>query len=272
MPILTKSTVSKGSPSSFALDKSLLASLASDAYFQDPSNWSRVVLAYRSSVGGQKEKVIFDATEAAPSSSFLVSDKARDSFEIVSIIIYDFDKGYHEIPRSSLTPAEFDVALGGGGGAGSIYLENISPLNAPSAIGPTLTLGITQTFPTPNESAGISGVSLYLMRQSSSDAVLGVRVRNTSNDIMAYSLNTIAHDSIFENQNGDSGEWHKWDFDPQALALNANTTYKFELYCVSGTVEPSALYLGQNDTISGHGYTNANGSTYLDLNFKIHKS
>jgi hypothetical protein len=120
MPILTKASVSKGSPSLFSVDKSALVPLISDSFFQDVANWSKIVLFYKSAAGGQKSKVIFDATQSSPSANFLISEKARDSFEIKSIIIYDFDKGYYEIPRSSLSPAEFDVSLGAVGGGGGV--------------------------------------------------------------------------------------------------------------------------------------------------------
>jgi hypothetical protein len=115
MPILlNKDSVSKGSPASFTLDRSALVPLVSDSFFQDTSNWSKIILFYKSDTGGQKSKVIFDATQASPAANFLISEKARDIFEINSIIIYDFDKGYYEIPRASLPPAEFDVVIASG--------------------------------------------------------------------------------------------------------------------------------------------------------------
>lgn len=111
MPILTKPSVSKGSPASFTLNKALLAAIPTDPYFQDTANWYRVILKYESSVGGQREKVLFDASQASPVGSFLMSIHARDPFQIKEIVIYDFDGGYYSIPRASLTASEFDVVL-----------------------------------------------------------------------------------------------------------------------------------------------------------------
>lgn len=116
MPILTKATVTKGSPANFTLDKTLLKALPTDAYYQDDTNWKTVVMKFKSATGKQRSEVIFDATQASPVGKFLVSSKALNSFEIKEIIIYDFDKGRYVIPRSALTSSEFDLSLGAAGG------------------------------------------------------------------------------------------------------------------------------------------------------------
>ena len=120
MPILTKpSTVTKGTPTLFTLDKAALAavtSVAADAYFSDSANWKSVSLVYSSSVGKQYEIVKFDATKSSPTYKFLVSEQSRDIFLIKEIIIKDFDNGTFKVLRlelttAELTTAEFDVDM-----------------------------------------------------------------------------------------------------------------------------------------------------------------
>ena len=112
MSIITKPSIVKGTTAQFTLNKvQLLANsvVAADSYFSDSQNWYRVNLVYKSTVGGQYEIVEFDATQSSPTGNFLISEKARDSFEILKIKIIDFDGGFLEIPRSSLTVANFDI-------------------------------------------------------------------------------------------------------------------------------------------------------------------
>jgi hypothetical protein len=114
MPILTKAPVTKGTPSTFTLDKSLLAALplvSSDTYFSNQSNWNKIVLSFKSATGNQNEVVVFDATSATPTGTFLVSLKARDVFDIIKIDIYDFDSGSMVIPASQLTVSEFKIDM-----------------------------------------------------------------------------------------------------------------------------------------------------------------
>ena len=115
MAILTKGgTPSKGSSTSFTLNITDLlahASVSGDAYFSVQSNWDKVFLNYTSSIGGQKDFVIFKAVDSGTSdvADFSVVAEARDVFEIKSLIILDKQGGTLEIPRASLVTAEFDV-------------------------------------------------------------------------------------------------------------------------------------------------------------------
>ena len=144
MPILTKPTITKGTPATFTLNKSLLAALPSvtnDTYFSNQSNWNKIVLSFKSATGSQNEVVVFDATSATPTGTFLISLRARDAFNIIKIDIYDFDNGGISIPRSALNAAEFDIDMGV---APSLFLRDFS---SPSSI---------QSFETMT-SASISG-------------------------------------------------------------------------------------------------------------------
>lgn len=130
MPIVTKpATVEKNVVAQFTLDKSVLASVASvvaDSYFSDMLNWSEVLIYYKSSEGNQREILKFDAIMASPTANFLVSEFARDVFEVQKIVIKDFDNGSFVVQRSELTVAEFDVDMSGGGSGGGVSLTLIA--------------------------------------------------------------------------------------------------------------------------------------------------
>lgn len=125
MPMITKpASISKNAAAEITLDKSVLAdvdSVSNDLYFGDSTNWSEVLIYFRSSEGNQREILKFDATQASPTANFLVSDKARNEFQVQKIVIKDFDNDSFTVTRSELVVADFDVTLAGGGGT----LENV---------------------------------------------------------------------------------------------------------------------------------------------------
>jgi len=143
MPIITKpGSIQKNVSASITLNKSVLAVnsiVAADTYFSDSTNWNQVIINYKSPIGHQKESLIFDASLASPSASFLVSLKARDTFEVQDIIITDFDGGFLKVERANLTTTDFDISFGGGsGGSGTAIIWNILGSNL-SAVGSGLT-------------------------------------------------------------------------------------------------------------------------------------
>lgn len=121
MPIITKpASIEKNVAASITLNKTQLASVSSvaaDSYFSNSANWKSVSIHYKSSQGNQIEVIRFDATQASPSASFLVSDKARDIFEVKKIVITDFDFGSFTVERSQLPVADFDISFSGGSSA-----------------------------------------------------------------------------------------------------------------------------------------------------------
>jgi len=121
MPIITKpASVEKNVAASITLNKSQLASVASvaaDSYFSNSANWKSVSIHYKSSAGNQIEVIRFDATQASPSASFLVSDKARDIFEVKKIVITDFDFGSLTVERAELPVVDFDITFSSGSSA-----------------------------------------------------------------------------------------------------------------------------------------------------------
>jgi hypothetical protein len=126
MPILTKNeTPAKGQKAEFELDKSALAAIVSDLYFQDSANWKSVEMVFKSNPGKQRRVVKFDASQATPLASFFASARARDIFEIEKIIINDFDNGNLVIPRGDIPNAttEFDVDVGAPVGPSINYID-----------------------------------------------------------------------------------------------------------------------------------------------------
>jgi hypothetical protein len=114
MNIITKPLVEKGVQAQFTLNRTMLSShplIQSDLYFQNTDNWYRVNVIYKSSPGSQYEIVEFDATLNSPIGKFLVSEKARDLFQVEKVVVLDFDGGYLEILRSDLNVADWDIQL-----------------------------------------------------------------------------------------------------------------------------------------------------------------
>jgi hypothetical protein len=114
MSILTKPSITKGISAQFTLSRSQLVNhplIQADSYFQNTDNWYRVNVVYKSSPGSQYEIVEFDATQSNPVGRFLVSEKARDLFQVEKVVILDFDGGYLEIPRTDLDVVDWDIQL-----------------------------------------------------------------------------------------------------------------------------------------------------------------
>jgi hypothetical protein len=132
MAILTKPTIAKGQPNEIDLSKSelaLLSKVVNDSYFSDQTNWSKVIVEYKSAEGNQHEMMIFDASEASPKANFEVSEKARDSWEVQSVKIMDFDGGYLKLGRGDLTVEEFDIVL-----SSSTSLTSLTWFNLPATM------------------------------------------------------------------------------------------------------------------------------------------
>jgi hypothetical protein len=126
MAIITKpETIYKGQEASFSLSKTELANLpivSNDPYFQNTSNWLKVVFNFKSSAGNQSKIVEFDATLEDPMGSFYSSSRARDQFQIQSIHIVDFDLQVFIIQRSQLSVADFDIELVSNGSSEDLLL------------------------------------------------------------------------------------------------------------------------------------------------------
>lgn len=115
MTIITKpSLVTKNEAAQFTLNKAELsnhASVVANTYFHDTTNWKEVLMKFTSTSGNQIEVLVFDATLASPTANFLVSEHARNGFEINHITIMDHDGGSLHIGQMDLNLPDFDVTV-----------------------------------------------------------------------------------------------------------------------------------------------------------------
>lgn len=121
MALLTIPSVTKGTPATVTLDKTVLMTLlseTSDPYYANASNLKSAVVQYRSADGNQTKNMEFDLSQVSPSSKFYTSSNAKDVFEIQKIIVTDFDGGFIQIPKASL-PSGLDIDMSGGGPSSS---------------------------------------------------------------------------------------------------------------------------------------------------------
>lgn len=110
--ILKPSNITRGVASQFTLLKTNLISnhvVSANPRFSDFSNWSEVYINYKSSEGNQRTVVNFDADTNFQTGEFFVSQKARSSFIVESMIIVDLDGEVLKIQRSDLNTLDFDI-------------------------------------------------------------------------------------------------------------------------------------------------------------------
>jgi hypothetical protein len=115
MPILTKASITKGTPAVFTLDKNelaLQAAVVADAYFSDMANWKYVSITYKGSISTQKKIVLFDISTDQLTAPLKTSLFAEDIFLVDGVTIHDFDGGKLLLPRSLLLTTEFDIDMG----------------------------------------------------------------------------------------------------------------------------------------------------------------
>lgn len=105
MSFLTSPSVLKGQPTSFTLDKELLALIPKvelDLFFKQPSNWKRVTVQFKNAQG-QEEVLVFNPSDAVPTATFSVTENARSDYQITRVIIQDHDNGVFPLVRSDLS-------------------------------------------------------------------------------------------------------------------------------------------------------------------------
>ena len=96
MALLTiPATPEKGILQTYSLNVTDLIALISDPYFQQQTNWSRVIVMYQSSVSNQIENITFipDGVSTSLNADAEFSLKARDVFNLHSIMIVDDQNG-----------------------------------------------------------------------------------------------------------------------------------------------------------------------------------
>jgi len=116
MAIITKPvSIDKGTENVITLNKADLASdtkVVADSYFSVQNNWNKIFITYKTPEGNQVNDIVFDASETSPTGSFNPSLKGRDTWEVQSITILDFDGGSLKLLRGDLTVGDFDILLG----------------------------------------------------------------------------------------------------------------------------------------------------------------
>ena len=82
--------------------------VSSHPYFRKVKNWKHIIFNYASLPENQMEVVLFDGTLAEPTGNLRVSPKARNQFNIDSVVLHDFDNGWLTLQREDLDSNEFD--------------------------------------------------------------------------------------------------------------------------------------------------------------------
>jgi hypothetical protein len=272
MALITRLAQAKGQKNEWTLVKADLSALISDPYLADSEKWEKVTLYMQSSEGSQRRTLIFNCDGVVtPKANFSVSDQARDSWQVQKIVVEDKDGDEIEILRANLPVADIDVTFAGGGGGASYSLLTESTYGSFYATAPLSLAGIQgQTFQFSTPASGQLGkVRILMMRQGNSDAVIGMRIRNAANAIQTISSTTINHDDVTLNMNGDSAQEIEFLFDNEVFNMASSTTYKFELYCVSGTQNPVMYLRGASSTYSGGNRYDENQAWNEDLFFAV---
>jgi hypothetical protein len=104
-------SVAKGQTTALTLDKTALFALtpvAADDWFSIQSNVRFAKIIYRSSVGSQIKTVIFDLTLANPAANISFSARARDNFDLLKVILIDYEDDQLSVGRADL-PAGLDI-------------------------------------------------------------------------------------------------------------------------------------------------------------------
>ena len=267
MTIITKpSAIDKGVENVITLNKADLASdtkVVADSYYSDQNNWKNVYITYKTPEG-QVNDVIFDASEASPTGSFNPSLKARDTWEVQSVTIQDFDNGSLKLLRGDLTVAEFDIALGSLPVAfiSQPVAEGLSNFTSASQlIGQTLTVTSSKT---------ITSVKIGIEQSvpnAGSVQVLFYSVPSTT-DVSGKSL--IATSNPFDVSQLSAYDLHEFSFVPFNVATG---TYYIELILAGITTfnSPFVVY-NSNSSLYTDGVLVVSGTTpigSLDLTYEV---
>lgn len=109
----------KGASTTVTLDKTVVEGFSQvdgDAYWTDSANIKNVFVQYKSTAGSQIKVLLFDFSVASPTAVLSFSARARDAFQIIKLIVKDFDDGEIILSRSQLlanipTLANMDISL-----------------------------------------------------------------------------------------------------------------------------------------------------------------
>jgi hypothetical protein len=94
-------SITKGTSQVISFNRNEVAALITDAYFQDPLNWSKITFYYKDATNVQK--VYCHMNLVSDSGTFKVSARAfTNTWQLFKILIEDFDGGVHIIRRADL--------------------------------------------------------------------------------------------------------------------------------------------------------------------------
>lgn len=116
MGLLTLPQIQKAQEATITLNKAdlfALSAVSSDPYFSVQTNVKYAIVEYNSEPGNQRRVLKFDLAQAQPIAALLVSERARDSFELERVTLVDFDGGTLVINRAQL-PGGLDITISSG--------------------------------------------------------------------------------------------------------------------------------------------------------------
>ena len=221
MALLTfGSTPTKGETTTVTLDKTELLALpevSGDTFWSDPTNIKAVSINFKSTQGGQRRRLSFDFTQTTPTSGLALSARARNNFQIETIVLQDFDAGSFVITRSTFvastpTLASLDFAVapaGGGGGGGDTTPPALS--SSSLSIGTVTDTSIAITWVDATDDVTSQSQLEYKVVYSTISSHL-------DNIVSAESLGTVAYDWTPASSNSGSAT---------ISGLSASTQYYF---------------------------------------------
>jgi hypothetical protein len=120
MAFLSFGPVTKGTPAEVELDLAALLALVTDVDFDSADKLSKVLVAYVAPGSTQTKVLVFRVPagytgDASLKAKFKTSSKAKDEFQIDSVVLLDLDGGRYRMSRADIPDAaEMDISVGGG--------------------------------------------------------------------------------------------------------------------------------------------------------------
>jgi hypothetical protein len=114
-----------------------LIALVTQTYFQDQTNWKKIILTYVSSVSNQISLISFTADELLTTltSPGFFAEEARSSFQVSNITIYDKQNGRFRLERSQIPNVEnYDLLFASAQTSTAFYGVNFKSGDSPASI------------------------------------------------------------------------------------------------------------------------------------------
>jgi hypothetical protein len=137
MSLLNVPAVTKGAPAQVTLIKAdvlALPEVQADSFWTQNSgeNIKQVLVDYHSTLGGQSKTLVFNFADATPTDYIEFSAKSRSDFQIIKIMLIDFDGGSLVINRGKLLVTYPNLAASTGiapaaAGGNSVTIYNTNP-------------------------------------------------------------------------------------------------------------------------------------------------